>query len=207
MKYKIDIKDEHIKKAESMDLKGLLNVLCCPNYWSEDQKYEDTASAFIHDGDADFHKSIMNKVFEGCSDKPFVCTDLEAGPGTMIFGGTTFPSLFSISVTGKPEYAYQMGKIAALEGRELGYNWTLGPAVDICANPDTPTTSNRGAGMNAQEAIDYGVAYLKGCQDHGMIATAKHFPGDGFGIYDQHLTTPEIPLTMDEWWETSGKGI
>ncbi|QEN05915.1 hypothetical protein EW093_14840 [Thiospirochaeta perfilievii] len=205
MKFKIEILEDTKQRVEQMSLKQLLGILCCPNYMREDQNFFDTATAFIHEGDKEFHKKIMNKITASCKDRPFVCSDFEAGPGTMINGGTAFPSLFSISVTGKPEFAYQMGKIAALEGRELGYNWTLGPAVDICANPDTPTTSSRGAGLTPEEVITYGVQYLKGCQDYGMIATAKHFPGDGFGIYDQHLTTPEIPLTVDEWWRTSGK--
>lgn len=207
MKFKIDVKDEHYRKVEDMSLSQLLSIICCPNYMfeSDDLTYGNTATAFIHDGNVEFHKVMTEKVGKRSTFPPFFCTDLEAGPGTMIHGATEFPSLFSCSVTGNPEYAYEMGKIAALEGRAVGYNWTLGPAVDIVANPDTPTTSNRGAGMSPDEAINFGVAYIKGCQDYGMIATAKHFPGDGFGIYDQHLTTPEIPLTMEEWWNTSGR--
>ncbi|NRB80800.1 MAG: hypothetical protein HRU38_19385, partial [Saccharospirillaceae bacterium] len=52
--------------------------------------------------------------------------------------------------------------------------------------------------------IDITSKYIKGCQENGLMATAKHFPGDGFGVYDQHLTTPENPHTMDQWWATSG---
>ena len=207
MKYEINLKENHLNAVQNMSIKDLLYLVCCPNYISEDchPKRLDTATAFIHKGDSDYHKTMMNLVTKDSTQAPFVCSDFEAGPGTMISDGTKFPSLFSCSVTGKPELAYGMGKAAALEGRNLGYNWTLGPAIDICVNPDTPTTSNRSAGITPKEVMDYGLSYIRGCQDHGMIATAKHFPGDGFGIYDQHLTTPEIPLTVDEWNKTSGK--
>ena len=207
MKYTIKVTEANRKKAESMNLQELLSYVCCPNYgaFNRERPFLDTATAFIHGGDSSFHKKMMKGLLEVCREKPFVCTDLEAGPGSMISDGTEFPSFYSCSVTGDTKLTYNMGKIAALEGRELGYNWTLGPAVDINANPDTPTTGTRGAGNSVDEVINHGLAYIKGCQKNGMIATAKHFPGDGFGIYDQHLTTPEIPLAIDEWRNTSGK--
>jgi len=205
LKYRIRITESAVNRAESMSLRELLYNVCCPDYGIlEGQEILDTASAFIHAGNSDFHAEMTRRIKEACSSAPLITTDLEAGPGSMIKDGTQFPSLYSCSVAGDSGFAHNMGEIAGLEGKKLGYNWTLGPAVDICVNPDTPTTGSRGAGSTVSEAIEYGNAYISGCQKTGMIATAKHFPGDGFGIYDQHLTTPEIPLTMEEWWKTSG---
>ena len=48
-------------------------------------------------------------------------------------------------------------------------------------------------------------AYMHGMQDAGLIASAKHFPGDGYDYYDQHLTTTVNNLSMDEWHKKSGK--
>jgi len=205
LKYRIDITSDAVKRAEAMSVRELLYHVCCPDYGVlEDRKILDTASAFIHAGDSGFHSEITGRIKDACSAAPLITTDLEAGPGSMISDGTQFPSFYSCSVAGDSGLAYEMGEAAAVEGRELGYNWTLGPAVDICANPDTPTTGLRGAGRTVSEAVEYGSAYISGCQRNGMIATAKHFPGDGFGIYDQHLTTPEIPLSLEEWRKTSG---
>ena len=33
---------------------------------------------------------------------------------------------------------------------------------------------------------EYGIEYMKGLQDHGMLATAKHFPGHGDTETDSH---------------------
>ena len=100
-----------------------------------------------------------------------------------------------------------MGKIAGIEGRDVGYNWTLAPCVDINANPDTPTCTTRTAGTSAEQVLEFTSEYIRGCQEHGLMATAKHFPGDGFGIYDQHLTTAEIPQSFEQWQQTSDNSM
>ena len=41
-------------------------------------------------------------------------------------------------------------------------------------------------------------------QDNGLIACAKHFPGDGYCDYDQHLTTAVNPLSKEEWDKSFG---
>ncbi|HVZ31838.1 MAG TPA: glycoside hydrolase family 3 N-terminal domain-containing protein, partial [Polyangiaceae bacterium] len=38
-----------------------------------------------------------------------------------------------------------------------------------------------------------------------MVATLKHFPGDGHSTYDQHLTTVLNPLSMPDWWGGPGR--
>lgn len=116
----------------------------------------------------------------------------------MILGAIRFPSLFAAGEAGL-DLAYRMGQVAAEEGRALGFNWTLGPCVDPLINPDTPTVGYRSAGRSIDRVIEIGNAYIKGTQDFGMMSTAKHFPGDGICIYDQHLTTPENPLPIEEW--------
>lgn len=46
---------------------------------------------------------------------------------------------------------------------------------------------------------------MRGLQDTGLIATLKHFPGDGYSINDQHITTTENPLSREEWDASFGK--
>jgi beta-glucosidase-like glycosyl hydrolase len=40
--------------------------------------------------------------------------------------------------------------------------------------------------------IDYGIAYMKGMQDNGVMAAAKHFPGHGDVNVDSHLDIPVV---------------
>ncbi|MBN2714872.1 MAG: hypothetical protein JXX14_03390, partial [Deltaproteobacteria bacterium] len=127
------------------------------------------------------------------------------GPGEMITDGTQFPAMLAAGIAGDETLAYEMGKAAAHEGRAVGYNWSLSPCVDIAAVADSPMVSLRSPGLNADMAIKAAGAYMRGLQENGMMATLKHFPGDGYDIYDQHLTVSTNPLSKEEWWQHSGR--
>lgn len=58
-------------------------------------------------------------------------------------------------------------------------------------------TSIRSASENKDDVLKYTAAYMRGLQDFGLIATLKHFPGDGYTMFDQHLTTSCNPLTKN----------
>lgn len=128
-----------------------------------------------------------------------VATDMEAGPGTAIVRATEFPSIRAICETEEERLAYETGKIAAIESREALYDWTFGPCVDILKNHFSPITSIRSASEDYKEVIKYTKQYILGLHDNGLIATAKHFPGDGACLFDHHLTTPINPLSKEEW--------
>ncbi|MBQ6947837.1 MAG: hypothetical protein IJN42_07295 [Clostridia bacterium] len=98
-----------------------------------------------------------------------------------------------------------MGVLAAKEAREAGYHWTFGPCVDILMNHSNPVVSIRTAGDNADDVIQYGGAYMRGLQDTGLIATLKHFPGDGCDENDQHLALTVNPLSQQEWDASFGR--
>ncbi|MEM9161325.1 MAG: glycoside hydrolase family 3 N-terminal domain-containing protein [Verrucomicrobiota bacterium] len=208
-KFSIEISDTARARANKLNFEELVRELCCPNYFdhTDRDQYVACGSVFFHPAAKETHREMIDRYNELCESPPLVATDLEEGPGAMIKGATEFPSYYGCSRKGPERLGYEMGRIAALEGREVGYNWTFAPCVDILSNPDTPTTSYRSAGEELERVVAMGKAYSKGCQDFGMIATAKHFPGDGFGVYDQHLTTPEIPLTLDAWRESSGRSF
>lgn len=128
-----------------------------------------------------------------------VASDMEAGPGTAIVRATEFPSIRAICETQEERLAYETGKIAAIESREVLYDWTFGPCVDILKNHFSPITSIRSASEDYKEVIKYTKQYILGLHDNGLIATAKHFPGDGACLFDHHLTTPINPLSKEEW--------
>lgn len=46
---------------------------------------------------------------------------------------------------------------------------------------------------------------MQGLQDHGMVSTIKHFPGDGWSSLDHHLTTPVIHLEAEAWRNGPGR--
>lgn len=200
MKYSIKV-DQAIRDIVSQwSDETLLAYVTCPNYRAEDMsEINDSYLMFLHPNTLETSKQAIQTLRSQIQHPILVASDMEAGPGTAIFGATTFPSMRAVAETKRPQLAYEMGKIAALEAREIGYNWTFAPCVDILGNHFSPITSIRSAGEDVKDVIGYTTQYMKGLQDHGLIATAKHFPGDGYSTFDQHLTTAINPLSKEEW--------
>ena len=133
-----------------------------------------------------------------------VAADLETGAGfrfrgavhiptnIALGGATTFPSLMAFGATGDPRYAYELGRITALEARAMGVHVPFAPVLDVNNNPENPIINIRSFGEDPDAVADLGVALVRGLQDHGAVATGKHFPGHGDTETDSHLDLPII---------------
>lgn len=114
-------------------------------------------------------------------------------PGTVPLGGATeFPPPMAVGATGSADLAYEMGRITALEARAVGVHVPFAPVLDVNSNPDNPIINTRSFGEEPSEVARLGAAFIRGVQDHGAIATAKHFPGHGDTETDSHLALPVI---------------
>jgi beta-glucosidase-like glycosyl hydrolase len=121
-----------------------------------------------------------------------IASDFERGVGNQISGATLFPPLMSLGAAGSEELAYRMGKITAEEGRALGIHVTYAPVVDVNINPDNPIINTRSVGEDPELVGRITTAFIRGVQENGMIATAKHFPGHGDTDQDSHSLLPVI---------------
>ena len=121
-----------------------------------------------------------------------IASDLERGAGNQVAGATLFPPLMAIGAAGSETLAYEMGKITAFEGRSMGIHMTYAPVVDVNVNPDNPIINTRSAGEDPEEVGRLAAAFIRGCQENGMMATAKHFPGHGDTAQDSHTLLPSI---------------
>ena len=130
--------------------------------------------------------------------------DLETGAAFRARGGyfipnaidlgsaTWFPSNMGIGATRDTVLAYEMGRVTALEGRALGIHVAFAPVLDVNNNPRNPVISARSFGENAHLVADMGRAFIRGIQDNGMLATAKHFPGHGDTEQNSHLELARV---------------
>lgn len=116
-----------------------------------------------------------------------VAADFERGAGTTIEEATEFPDNMAVAATGKPEYAYLIGRVTALEARALGVHWVLAPVADVNSNPENPIINIRSYGEDPHRVANYVAEFVRGCQEGGALATAKHFPGHGDTEVDTHL--------------------
>lgn len=140
------------------------------------------------------------------ADIPILITsDFENGCGSMLKGLTPLPYLMSLGAANNEKLAYNYGKVTALEARTVGANWSLSPVCDLNMNPRNPLVNVRGLTDNADLAVKLLPQIIKGMQDNGLAACAKHFPGDGLDYRDQHIVTTNNTLDMDEWRRYSGR--
>ncbi len=206
MKYRIQITKSAVAAAQGLGFRQLLNQVCCPTFGRiGEEKLEEFGAMFFHPMERSELGRITGLFRASCAIPPFIVSDLECGPGNMILGATKFPYMMGLSQTNSEELAYETGRISALEAGELGYNWTFSPVADLAADPDSPVVGMRSPGMDPDHAVKIAGAYMAGLQENGMMATIKHFPGDGYTTWDQHLTTPVMPLDKQAWYDGPGR--
>jgi len=124
--------------------------------------------------------------------------DFESGTRMRLEEGTAFPSAMAIAASGEPKFAYAAGKFTAIEARAAGVHWIFAPDADINNNPDNPIINVRSFGESAEEVARYVAEFVRGVQENGALATAKHFPGHGNVSVDSHLALAAVPGSRKE---------
>jgi beta-N-acetylhexosaminidase len=131
----------------------------------------------------------------------FISADLEYGSAQLVTNGTAFPRQMALGATRDLGAAVQAAKINAIESKAVGFNWNYSPLADVNTNPSNPVIGVRSFGEKTDLVSQMTVAQIKGYQQNGLIATAKHFPGHGDTIVDSHLRLAEVTYdrkTLDE---------
>ena len=111
---------------------------------------------------------------------------LEAG------GATVFPTAMSIAATGREQDAYDAAKVIAQEARAVGIQINFAPTVDVNNNPSNPVINTRSFGEDPARVGRLSAQFVRGTQDGGAVATAKHFPGHGDTDVDSHVGLPVV---------------
>jgi beta-N-acetylhexosaminidase len=129
----------------------------------------------------------------------FIAINHEGGIVVRITDGVTgFPGNMAVAATGQPEYAYISAALAARELRAMGINMNLAPVLDVNDNPLNPVIGVRSFGETPSLVADCGRLAIRGSQENGVIAVAKHFPGHGSVAVDSHGWLPVLEATADE---------
>ncbi len=152
-------------------------------------------------------REITTRYIENGRIPILLTSDFENGCGSMLKGLTPLPYLMSLGATNCEEVAYDYGKATALEARSVGANWTFSPICDLNINKRNPLVNVRGMTDNPDLASKLLTQVIKGMQDNGLAACAKHFPGDGLDWRDQHIVTTSNSLSFEDWKKLSGKAF
>ena len=131
-----------------------------------------------------------------------VATDQEGGLVRHVKGATSeTPGNMAIGASGRPMDAYWSGYYIGKELALLGINMNFAPSVDLYTNRDSALIGPRSFGSDPVRAGILGAAFVKGQNETGVIATAKHYPGHGDTDLDSHGVLPRINVPFDVLWD------
>src|SRR5450755_474094 len=142
--------------------------------------------------------AVLTNQLQAKSKLPLIIgADFERGAGMRLDEGTSFPTAMALAAGGKPADAYTMGKLTALEARAVGIQWVYAPVADVNNNPGNPIINTRSFGEDPQRVAEFVSAFVRGVEENGGLATAKHFPGHGDTAADSHIDLPVIRADKD----------
>jgi beta-glucosidase len=124
-------------------------------------------------------------------------TDAVHGHNNVI-GATLFPHNIGLGAANDPAL---VGKIAAATAREVkatGIDWIFAPTIAVAQDPRWGRTYESFSSDTARVA-QFAAPIVEGMQSEGMVATAKHFIGDGgtFRGIDQGDTRLSLEALLD----------
>ena len=127
-----------------------------------------------------------------------VAIDGEWGLGMRLKRSTiSFPRQLTLGAIQDNRLLYDMGAEVARQLRRLGIHINFAPVVDVNNNPDNPVINTRSFGEDRYNVAVKSYMYMKGMQDNGVMACAKHFPGHGDTDVDSHYDLPVINHQRD----------
>jgi beta-N-acetylhexosaminidase len=121
-----------------------------------------------------------------------ISIDGEWGLAMRLDSTVQYPRQMTLGAIQDDSLIYEMGKEIAAECKRMGIQVNLAPVADVNNNPNNPVISNRSFGENKYNVARKAAMYMKGMQDAGVLANAKHFPGHGDTDSDSHKTLPTI---------------
>ncbi|MBS1499180.1 MAG: serine hydrolase [Bacteroidetes bacterium] len=121
--------------------------------------------------------------------------DLEWGLAMRLDSTMRFPRQMTLGAMTDDQGIEDMGREIARQMRRLGVQVSFSPVADVNNNPANPVINDRSFGEDRELVARKAIAYMRGLQDGGVIATAKHFPGHGDTDVDSHLGLPLIAQT------------
>ncbi len=109
-------------------------------------------------------------------------------------GVTRFPDALTVGTQGRPADAYQQGRTEAEELAALGLQVNLAPCLDVLMPGADPVIGTRAYGADPHRVAEFGVERIRGLQERGVAACAKHFPGIGAVEKDPHAQLPTVDV-------------
>ncbi len=127
-----------------------------------------------------------------------VGADLERGPAQQVQGLTELPPAAALGWLDDLEATAACGMITGTEARSVGISWAFAPVCDLDLEPKNPIVQTRAFGADPVRVGEQAAVWIRGLQEHGVLACAKHYPGHGRTTQDSHATLPRVRAARTE---------
>ena len=159
---------------------------------AENSRKYNIGSVCLFQGTSKQQATLLNSLQAQAKTPILVCVDGETGLGMRFSDVVPFPSQLTLGAVPDAALAYKLGRAIGEQCRRMGIHVDYAPVVDINNNPDNPVINFRSLGEDKYKVALFGTQIMKGMQDAGVMACAKHFPGHGDVAVDSHLDLPVI---------------
>ncbi len=171
-------------------------------YSNKDQKHIDEIASLVKNEKiggliffqgGPFRQAKLTNYYQSLSKVPIIISiDGEWGLGMRLDSTFSYPRQMMLGAGADSGLVYQVASDMAKHFKRMGIHINYGPVVDINNNPLNPVIGSRSFGENKDMVASFGYQYMKGLQDNGILACAKHFPGHGDTDADSHLALPKV---------------
>jgi beta-glucosidase-like glycosyl hydrolase/CubicO group peptidase (beta-lactamase class C family) len=146
-----------------------------------------------------YKQALLTNYYQSLPKVPLMIgIDGEWGLSMRLDSTIRYPRQMTLTAGKSLQGVYDMGADIAKQCKRIGIQINFAPSVDINNNPLNPIINSRSFGENRDEVGAMSLQYMKGMQDNGILACAKHFPGHGNTDSDSHLTLPVVSSSLAE---------
>jgi len=124
-----------------------------------------------------------------------ISIDAEWGLSMRLDSVVRYPKQMAMGAIADNQLIYDFGRETARQCKRIGVHLNFAPCIDVNNNPKNPVINDRSFGEDKYRVAAKAIEYMRGMQDYGVMANAKHFPGHGNTDKDSHLSLPTLNRT------------
>jgi len=128
----------------------------------------------------------------------FITTDHEGGKRQEFQRGLTRIPPMQTFGSGPASETLAVHRLIANELSTMGINLNFAPVADLSGSEHSGSIGDRSFGSDALVVAEHVAAAIRGLQEGGLLACAKHFPGHGATQRNSHVELPVIDKSLEE---------
>ena len=130
---------------------------------------------------------------------PLLTVDQEGGRVQRVREGVTlWPPMRWVGNCADLSTTAAHARALADEVHAMGFNLNWAPVADVDSNPANPVIGDRSFGRDPEAVARHVQVWIQHCQDRGVMACAKHFPGHGDTDRDSHHDLPVVEKELPD---------